>query len=186
MENYMFQLSLTALIPVSLVWQWKATWKQLCASIPWIMPIWHILICEGLLYTLTEEHNIPVKPIVRLWQNTVLFKAWTVLVAGAMIMPDAKACGPEWKASFSMTATIRRLWPQRNWRFSFGDISSVTGITGGSALLMVGFLRSSSARDTINLWTWLHSQWYLWDKCVNQYWQYHSCQWYSAHWTAPL
>ena len=32
------------------------------------------------------------------------------------------------------------------------------GITGGSALLMVGFLRSSSARDTINLWTWLHSQ----------------------------
>ena len=95
------------------------------------------------------------------------------MVAGATIMLDVKACGPEWKASFSMTATIRKAWPRMSWEFLFGDISSVTGTTGGSALPTVGFLLWLSVRDTTNLWAWLHRKWYLWDKCVNQYWQYH-------------
>ena len=168
----MFQPSSTALIPAFWDWQWKQTWRQLCVSIHWIMPIWRILICEVPLCTPTEEDNIPVKPTVRRFLNMALYKAWTVMVAGATIMLDVKACGPEWKASFSMTATIRKAWPRMSWEFLFGDISSVTGTTGGSALPTVGFLLWLSVRDTTNLWAWLHRKWYLWDKCVNQYWQY--------------
>ena len=49
--------------------------KATFVSIPWIMPILHILICEAPFYTLTEEHNIPVKPTVRRFLNMALYKA---------------------------------------------------------------------------------------------------------------
>ena len=54
------------------------------------------------------------------------------------------------------------------------NTSSVTATTKGSALPMTNLPLWQKGNNIMRLRNWQHSTWYLWEKCVNWYWQYQS------------
>ena len=167
MESCMFPLFSTASIPAWLAWQWIQTWKLRYVCGHWKTRRKRIQASAEQLSTVTEEASTPAGFIGTQSINMASDKAWTARVEDAMIMPAVKACGPEWNQSCYMTAMILRRWARMNWKPWSGDISSAIGITGGSVLLMEGFLPSSNDSDTMILWKKQHRIQNPWEKCVN-------------------
>ena len=58
MENCMFQAIFDCFDSSVLGLAMETNMKATFVSIPWIMPIWHILICEGLLSFFNKRNTI--------------------------------------------------------------------------------------------------------------------------------
>ena len=99
--------------------------------------------------------------------STAYSKVWTAQAADVTIMPAVKACGPEWNQNCYMTVMTQKKWPLMNSGLPSGGILSATGITGGYALLMAGFLRWSNDSNTMIPWKRQHRIQNPWEKCVN-------------------
>ena len=70
------------------------------------MPAKHIPDFGELFFTVTEAHSTQASYIVRQSINMAFIRAWTVLVADATAIPDAKACGQDSKRNYFMDTTI--------------------------------------------------------------------------------
>ena len=115
----------------------------------------------------TGESSIPASFTGKRYRNMAYNKVWTAQVAGATIMPGVRACGQEWKQNCYMIVMIQRKWLRMNLRQSSGDISPVTGITGGSAPLIEVFPQWSKDNNITLPWRKQHRVQNPWGKCVN-------------------
>ena len=167
MGNCMFQPFLTALIPAWSVWQWIQIWKPLYVKRRWKMLLKRILVSVEPLSIQTGESSIPASFTGKRYRNMEYNKVWTAQVAGATIMPGVRACGQEWKQNCYMIVMIQRKWLRMNLRQSSGDISPVTGITGGSAPLIEVFPQWSKDNNITLPWRKQHRVQNPWGKCVN-------------------
>ena len=126
-----------------------------------------VLVSVEPLSIQTGEASIPASFTGKRYRNMEYNKVWTAQVAGATIMPGVRACGQEWKQNCYMIVMIQRKWLRMNLRQSFGDISPVTGITGGSAPLIEVFPQWSKDNNITLPWRKQHRVQKPWGKCVN-------------------
>ena len=153
--------------PAWSVWRWIPTWKPRYVCRHWRMQRKRIQESVELLSTVTGGASTPASFTGMQSGSMAYSKAWTAQAADVTIMPDVKACGPEWSQNCCMTVMIQKKWPLRNSGLSSGGILSATGITEGYVLLMVGSLRWSNDSNTMIRWKKQHRIQNPWGKCVN-------------------
>ena len=142
------------------------TFKAAVKANPDAHPLFHSDYAEfGIIQT--GEASIPARFTGKRYRNMTYNKVWTAQVAGATIMSGVRACGQEWKQNCYMIVRIQRKWLRMNLRQSSGDISPVTGITGGSAPLIEVFPQWSKDNNITLPWRKQHRVQNPWGKCVN-------------------
>ena len=152
MENCMFLLFLTVLIPAWSAWRWIPTWRHRYVCRHWKILLLRTPVSVEPLSTVTGGASTPASFTVMRSGSTAYSKVWTAQAADATIMPAVKVCGQGWNQNCCMTVMIRKKWPRVNSGRSSGDISSATGITEESAPLMEGFLLWSNDSNTMIPW----------------------------------